>query len=149
MAIKDFYVESRTINFPGGSFKVEGVSFDHLVKLFTEARDDMLGAMEMYDGLAESGEVNTMALAMAAIDKFPNLVATLIATAANEPGTEETVRAMPFPVQTEALVAIGELTFTEVEALKKFLGHLALMMEGAKKLTQTDSTSGTAPAIGG
>lgn len=149
MAIKDFYVESREIICGKTSFKVEGISFDHLVKLFTEARDDMLGAMDLYDGLAESGEVNTMQLAMAAIDKFPNLVAKLIAVAANEPGTEETVRAMPFPVQVDALVAIGELTFTEVEALKKFLGHLALMMEGAKKLTQTGSPSGTDPAIGG
>lgn len=134
MAIKDFHVDSRTISFGTGSFEVQGISFDNLVKLFTEARDEMLGAMDLYDGLAESGEVNTPALIIAALDKFPGLVAKLIALAANEPGTEDTIRKMPFPVQTEALVAVAELTFTEADALKKFLGHLALMVDGMKNL---------------
>lgn len=134
MAIKDFHVESRTISFRAGSFEVQGISFNNLVQLFTEARDDMLGAMDLYDGLAESGEVNTPALIIAALEKFPGLVAKIIALAANEPGSEAKVLMMPFPVQTEALVAIAELTFTEADALKKFLGHLALMVDGMKNL---------------
>lgn len=149
MAIKDFYVESREIICGSTSFKVEGLSFDHLVRLFTEARDEMLGALDLYDGLAESGEVNTMALAMAAIEKFPDLVAKLIALAAGEPGTEALVRKMAFPVQMDALVAVAELTFTETDSLKKFLAHLSLLMESAKKLTKTELQPSIGPASGG
>lgn len=135
MAIKDFYVETREVPFgKGGSFTVEGISFDHLAKLFTEAKDEMLQAMDLYDGMAESGEVKTEALIMAMLHQVPDLVARVICLAANEPGAEAQVRKMPFPVQTDALMAIADLTFVEPDALKKFLGHLTVLLNGATSL---------------
>lgn len=141
MAIKDFYVQTREVSFgQGGSFTVEGISFDHLARLFTEAKDDMLQAMDLYDGLAESGEVKTEALIMAMLQQVPDLVARIICLAANEPGAEANVRKMPFPVQTEALMAIADLTFVEADALKKFLGHLTVLLNGVTSLKAPPSS---------
>lgn len=146
MAIKDFYAESRTISFGSGSFAVQGISFDHLAKLFTEARDEMLEAMDLYDGMAGSGEVKTEALIMALLQQVPQLVARVICIAADEAGAEDNVRKMPFPVQTEAMMAVADLTFVEADALKKFLGHLTVLMNGVTSLKGSETS---AAAIGG
>lgn len=146
MAIKDFFVETREISFGTGSFTVQGISFDHLAKLFTEARDEMLQAMDLYDGMAESGNVNTEALILALLQQLPNLVARVICVSADEPGAEESVRKMPFTVQTDALMAISELTFVEADALKKFLGHLTVLMNG---MTSLQASLPNARASGG
>jgi hypothetical protein len=146
MAIKDFYVQGRNISFGTGDFTVTGISFDHLVKLFTESRDEMEEAMGMYEGLAMSGEVQTETLIAALLEKLPDLVAKIICIAAGEPGAEAQVRAMPFAVQMDALMAVSELTFVEADSLKKFLGHLTGLVKGLTSLTPP---AATVAAIGG
>lgn len=135
MALRNYTIPTKTIPLPGGeSFTVTGISFNSLADLFTRAKDEMLEAMELYDGMANSGEITNEALGLALIQQLPHLAAKVIATAANEPDAETQAAALPLPTQVEALVSIAELTFTEPDALKKFVGHVQKMIAATKTL---------------
>ncbi len=137
MALKDFYCESREVKFPGGSVNLQGVSFDVLARLVTEAREDVANAIDAYGDAEANGQTGIETVAMLLLERTPGLAAKLICLAAGEPDAEESVRKMPFPVQTEMLAAVADLTFTEPEALKKFVAHLTRAMSGMGRVKAT------------
>lgn len=134
MALRDYTQPSRTLTIPGGDFTVKGLSFNVLAGLFTDAKDEMMEAMGMYDGMASSGEVTNEALGLALVKQFPKLVAKVIAYAADEPESEEQAAKLPLPIQLDALVTISDLTFSEPDALKKFIGQVMSLIQKAKTL---------------
>lgn len=136
MALRDYTQPTKTVEFPGGSFVVKGLSFNTLAALFTDAKDEMMEAMGLYDGMASSGEVTNEALGLALIQQFPKVVAKLIAYGAGEPDAEEQAGKLPVPVQMDALMALSDLTFAEPDALKKFVGQVTSLIQKAKTLAE-------------
>ena len=152
MALKDFHREHREVNFPGGSVKLHGVSFDTLAQLVSEARDDVATAIDAYGEASEAGQTGVEAIALLLLERTPGRAAKLIALAAEEPDAEAHVRKMPFPVQTDMLAAVADLTFTEADALKKFLAHLTRATSGmgqAQTIPQIGPAGGGSTASGG
>lgn len=149
MALKDFHQETRKIAFSGGDAYIHGLSFDDLSRLVTEARDDLATAIDLYGAASDGGDTSTEALALMAVQHVPGLVAKVICLAADEPGaeTEALVRKMPFPVLVEALMIVGDMTFAEADALKKFLSHVSRLFTGMRTTMATIPQIG--PATGG
>lgn len=69
-------------------------------------------------------EIDFMQEIMALVRKVPMLEARVIAEAAREPDHIDTVRYLPLPVRTEALLEIFRLTFVDIETAGKMLGML-------------------------
>jgi hypothetical protein len=82
------------------------------------------------------------------LSTFPELVAEVIALAALEKGDDIEVlkgvaRELPLTTQIEALTAIGELTFTSVEALKKTLEMVTGLANKTASQIESLSKTGT------
>jgi len=67
-------------------------------------------------------------LASVLAQTVPDLAAAVIALASDEPDAVDVVRSLPLPVQLDALIAVGKLTFTDEGAVPKFLAGLGGML---------------------
>jgi hypothetical protein len=76
-------------------------------------------------------------IALAVISQAPGFAANLIALAAGEPGEAKSAMRIPAPKQVEIIVAIGDLTFTEVGGIKKGVETIASLLSAMQvtKLT--------------
>lgn len=141
MALSDYQAERREFNLKGGSFHVEGVSLDLLAKLIKTHLNDLeelfnltAGVIGEKETVEESDLVN---VAMVLADEAPGFVASLISLASGEDSDKAraAVRKLPFPVQVEAVVAIGQLTFEETGGIKKSLEALGRLLNGLSNTT--------------
>lgn len=142
MALSDYQAERREFNLKGGSFHVEGVSLEVLAKLIKTNLGDLeelfnltartLGGKE--DDITEGDLMN---IAMVLAEEAPGFVASLISLASGEDSDKAraAVRKLPFPVQVEAVVAIGQLTFEETGGIKKSLEALGRLLNGLSNTT--------------
>ena len=135
MGLRDFKIPSRTVEFTGGSFVVEGLSFAELSPLIRDhggafailfAKGKELADNFSGDGLL-SGE-DLMNIGLLALEQTPELVATAIAMAIKNEDMplEDRVkltRRLPAPVQVMAMEAVFTLTL----ATEGGLGNLAEM----------------------
>ncbi len=133
MALLDYKAPRATIALPGGSsFDVRGFTFNDLSLLVAEHRQEFMAAGEI---IAKNAD-NMGSLAAVLCETTPALVASAIALAADEPDAAATVRTLPMPVQLDALLEIGRLTFTDEASVPKFLAGLtALVRAGTTALT--------------
>lgn len=135
MSLKDLKVIKSEVQVPGGgSFAVRGLSFTDLQQLFMKYADDM---NQFFDLIAagKDSPINVEDAGMAAatlLNRAPALAADIICLAADEPDAFETVLAMPFPVQTEALTTIGKATFGTEGGVKKFLQTASVLLAGMR-----------------
>lgn len=97
-----------------------------------------------------TGETTAESVASVGLDmlaELPDLVAHIIARAADEPENWELVRGMPVGLQMDLLDAIGELTFASETARKKVL---EAVLRFVTKPSQSDllqqSTTGSGPS---
>lgn len=99
----------------------------------------------------QTGEFDTsdiQSVALELLKDAPVVMGEMIAAAAGGNPSDETewsadvaiARALPFPVQVDALTKIGELTFTSEMPPGKFLSLIAGMITRAVGLPQTKST---------
>ena len=122
----------------GESFLVKGLSVSDLNVLVQQYYPDLVVIAEQFTAIGvnvwESGNVN--AFLLDAIRLAPHIVGTVIAIGNQEDEptdfahVERMARLLPFPVQTEALQAIMELTFREVGGPKKFVATLSKLIAG-------------------
>jgi hypothetical protein len=131
MALSDYQPERREISVNGKPlFFVEGFSFESLEKLARTHMPDLESIFDLV--LVGDTPVTTLnasigAMAIALVQKAPGLTANIIALSTGEPVTEDlinTARKLPFPVQIDALVKIGEITFEENGGVKKSMDSL-------------------------
>lgn len=134
MALVDYKPESREIKFKGGSFAVEGLSLSKIAILISRNLDDMEKLFGLTEGVlagktqfteADLGEVAKI-LAV----EMPVFVAQIIAHASGDDSPEAVKAAirLPAPLQIEALIAIGDLTFSEVGGVKKFFDSITTLL---------------------
>lgn len=122
------------------SMEVQGLSLEHLAVLLREHMPDLDAVFDLFDGVENMPQGAGQQLAMTLISQAPGLVANVIALAANQPEHAEKAAMLPAPVQIDALMKIGELTFTEVGGVKKFLEHIAALLKTVNPQTKAKVT---------
>lgn len=116
--------ERREFNLKGGSFAVQGISLESLAILIRTHFKDLEALFGLFEKIDTIDESQLESLALSVIQDAPGFVANVIALAAGEPDQAPVVQGLPFPVQVEALLAVGDLTFNESGGVKKFLPAL-------------------------
>lgn len=140
--LSDIQFETKEIKYRRQSFAVRGLGLDGVSKLLAQ------GSRAQIDGLIQdiakanegtkAGDTAAFEVALAGLaTKVPELVATLIAFCADEPESADVVAKLPLPVQTEALLAIFELTFDGEESLKNFVSGLKTLIQSMVKAVST------------
>lgn len=151
MALADLVTETRTITVGENEFKVHGLSFASLSHLVTGGfREEIAGLIEILKPLLEGKEnVDITEIIHELFPRAPTLSARLIAVAADAPDLWDRVYNLPIPVQLEALLAVGDLTFTGGHSLKNFVGDLTRLMTRATQTLAEVSKSKQVASIGG
>lgn len=151
MALSDFVPECRQVVVDGKVlFSVEAINLETLAVLVQTHFPDLEHVFAIVmDGetpgenlMSQLQRVST-GLAM----KAPSLLANIIAVCSTEPFSEQLVhnaRRLPFPVQVEAMMQIGSLTFDEVGGVKKAIESLIMLMA---RLRTTQPAPTVEPAI--
>ena len=137
MALSDFVLPRAELALPGGSsFSLRGLCFADITRLLTTAESDVEQAIELFQAGDTEDPAHQQAIISMILSKLPTLAAKVIACAADEPDAWKQASILPLPVQTEALTVVADLTFTEPDSLKKFVGHVTALvqrMAAAKK----------------
>ncbi len=135
MALAEFVPESRPVLVNGKAlFNVEGLSLDTLailVRTHLPDFDAVFGIITAGEHASESFVLHLQRISQAMMLQCPGLVANIIAVASGEELTEElitTARRLPFPIQVDALMQIGSLTFEEAGGVKKAAESLMFLL---------------------
>ncbi len=126
MSLKNYRTPKQSIALPDGTeFPVRGLTFHDLGTLLEDHRDEFLAAGQV---IAKRDAESMGSLASVLAQTVPDLAAAVIALASDEPDAVDVVRSLPLPVQLDALIAVGKLTFTDEGAVPKFLAGLGGML---------------------
>ena len=152
-----FSVPTRTVTVPipgktqeeWPSFDVRGISLPDLSYLMQKHGATLAtlyskyakGDINIDDGMADDAVA-------ALVGELPDMFADVIARVSDGALDQSTAGNLPLPVQVDAVMSIGELTFAGEGALEKFLTAAAKMLDGlatvmAKANTPLPSGSGT------
>jgi hypothetical protein len=149
MAInKDFFAPRETIMFNGHTVcDVRGITPDDLARIMMEnaadvehvfeilERDDTLKGISKDDPESVSGALKTHGKALfgTLVTKVPELVAKIIAVAADDAASWEHVKKnFVLPLQLETLTTVAKLTFVDSNGFRAFVGNvLALLGQGS------------------
>ncbi|AOR76570.1 phage pre-tape measure protein [Novosphingobium resinovorum] len=155
MGLRNLSFAPATVEVPGGeSFTVRGLSPDKVITLYNRHTGQLSALWDSRENITEVQD-----LIVSLLSDAPDIMAELIAIASGskvtddfvEPDTEvnplgltdyerdvEAARSLPLPVQMEALLKIGELTFSSSMPPGKFL---AVVIKLAGKATAAFSQS--------
>lgn len=134
MALADYQPERRDVLLRGKPlFSVQGLSLEGLALLVRTHLPDFEGIFDllgMGENLQQSVDLSMDRVALRLVTSAPGLTANIIAVASGEDldVAIEHARKLPFPLQLEALIQIGELTFEEVGGIKKCGETLAILL---------------------
>lgn len=127
--LSDVVIETATIKAGNQEFEVSGLSFAMVARLFNGGdRDELQKAVEELEGIFHASQAgdgtDVRGRVGAVLAQLPTLAAKVIAVAADEPSLWERVMKFPVPLQLDALMEIGRLTFTGEDAVKNFVSGL-------------------------
>jgi len=134
MSLANAVIAARTIKFEGGEFLVHGLTMAMLTQVITDGhKEDMDKALDtLKDAAGEDLEKATKSDLVGALavilQQLPTMVAKVIAASAGEYSQHLKVASLPAPVQLEALVEIGNMTFDGEASVKKFISLLIDLM---------------------
>lgn len=128
-------------------FAVSGVTANQVFTLYRRHSADLSTIFDRLSGRNESEPSEVLNSIEGIITQFPNLVAEVIALASGDSPEQETefsesvkiAQSLPVSVQTDALLKIGELTFSPDMPPKKFFALLVGMIQQIK-FTTTSAT---------
>lgn len=140
--LADIQIASKKIVFRGGEFAVRGITFSTVARLVSAGqRSDMEIAVSQLAELKDAQSEQLIGALSSIVAQLPTLTAMVIAEAANEPDEWEKVKQLPMPVQLEAILEIGKLTFDGADSVKTFVrGVLELMQAANSMLSQSKAT---------
>jgi hypothetical protein len=131
--LKDYVAVKRKVAFKGGEFEVRGVSIPDVAGLVVNHRDavDRIAFfLRNKEDLNLDDVTATIEVLVDVIKESPFLAAELICSCADEPDAYVIAYQLPLTVQIEALRVIGELTFSDAEALKKLTADVRRLLAG-------------------
>jgi len=153
MALSDFVPECRQVKVDGKDlFSVHAINLETLAVLVQTHFPDLEHVFAiLMDGEVEGetlpAQLQRISQGMAM--RAPSLLANIIAVCSNEPMSEALVnnaRRLPFPVQVEAMMQIGTLTFEEAGGVKKAIESLIVLM-ATLRMKKARATAAVAPEI--
>ncbi len=128
MALSDYKPERRAFVLTGGEFSVTGLTPAHLATLVRTHLSDLEALFDLIRSGVDISAGNGLQLASDLLTQAPGFCANIIALASGEPDSGPVVETLPFPIQVDALVAIGDLTFREVGGVKKFMEKVTILL---------------------
>lgn len=135
MALSDYTPECRQVMHHGKPlFTVEGLSLETLAVLVKTHLPDLESVFDIvlkgeHEEETYQDQLSRIATGLAL--SAPGLVSNIIAVSSGEELTEDLVRVagrLPFPVQVQAMIDIGSLTFDEAGGIKKSIESLMILL---------------------
>lgn len=141
MSLSDYQPERVEIKLKKGAFEVKALSLSDLASLIKTHIADLDSVFDIFAGQGKEGELTpdiAKNVATTLATDLPDLAAALIGHASVEEGEDlgkaiAGAKRLPAPLQMEALVTIGRLTFEEAGGVKKSLGVLTDLLGSLKK----------------
>lgn len=134
MSLRNITIPKREVLVGSDKFTVSGVSADQVFGLYSRHREDLAVLFDNLAGRVEGPSILTSVEGI--ITQFPLVIAEGIALASGgRPDSEhweeevEVARSLPLPVQVDALMKIGELTFSPEMPPKKFFALLVGLIQ--------------------
>lgn len=143
MALADYDLPKRAVPLPGGnSFAVRGFSLEDITLLIDEQGE---AVQKFFDEYSKDGQFRSDASPIAAImdvlKQAPDLAASIIARAADEPGTEPKIKKLPIGVQLDAIQKVADLTFEASGGPGNFVETVVSLMRGLGSAASSKSAS--------
>lgn len=140
MGLKDYVVPTTTITLaPGNTMPVRGLSFADLSALMNVHGPALILIYGRVYAEITEGTLNAKSvgqLVQTSFAEVPELVADIIAMAADEPDLAATARKLPPGLILEAMMAIIGHTFVSEAELKKLVETVTTMLEKAGGLAE-------------
>jgi hypothetical protein len=130
--LKDCVITRRKISFEGGEFEIRGVSLPDISAAIMEHREAVDRVADILRQTNADDFNTTIEILIDVIRESPYLAAFLICSCADEPDAYSAAFHLPLTVQVEALRVIGELTFSDAEALKKLIADVRGLLAGMR-----------------
>ncbi|ERP95694.1 hypothetical protein Q669_29435 [Labrenzia sp. C1B10] len=132
MSLKDYLVRKEEIPLGGGnSMQVRGLSAIDIGLIVARHRDAITQLVGQAADVTQGGKIGNMdVLIDVAMTQFPELVAEVICTAADEPEAHAEAMKLTLPIQLEAVYMIGNLTFEAEGGPKKTVETLIKVLNG-------------------
>lgn len=144
MTLRSITIPKAVVSVGGELFTVSGITANQVFNLYRRHKADL---SQLFDNLAGRGDAepgDMLNSIEGVVAQFPELVAEVLAMAAGDkPDSDDWDEAvtvagsLPFPVQTDALLKIGELTFSPEMPAKKFFALLVGMIQQLNGSTKT------------
>lgn len=145
MPLAGYQPEYRVIQIgTTNSFQVRGLGLNDVAVLVREHFPDLESLFELFGNLEQMDAQKMQPLVLSVVSNAPGFAANVIALAAGE-GSAEDAERLPFPIQVQALLDIGELTFNDVGGIKKAMELIAALLkktEVSNKITKTTTRIG-------
>lgn len=142
MGLRDLSIPEEVVEIPGGSFAVRGLNVDDLSYLIRKHGPSMEkaynGFMEKSAGSFAPEDVKDFLVPL--VEYAPDLLAELIACAADDMEAAPIARRLPFPQQVDALEKIARLTFEAAGGAKKFGETIIRLLTGTTGLLESLKT---------
>lgn len=147
--LADIVIASEKIVYRGGDFTVRGITFDSVARLIADGqRGDLDKALDELLAVRKENSEQLVGVLAGIVTKLPDLTAKVIAEAAGEPEHWEKVKSLPTPVQLDAVLQIGKLTFDGEDSVKNFVRGVLQIVRSARTLSLSSLSPTTAETIG-
>jgi len=136
MPLSESKPKTRKVEFPGGSTEIRGISLSDVAMLI-DSHEGVINSIvqKIRVGFFENDAVDDEAMSQLMIDtalevirESPIFVANLIAICADEPDQIEVAMKLPLNTTIEAVIAIGEISFTDLASIKKFIASVKVLI---------------------
>ena len=115
---------------------VRGLSTQDLTTTIRTHKDSLTKAFNLAEGRLDNDQDITE-FGLELMEQFPELVAQLIALAADKPDKAGEVIRLPVPIQLRLVVAIYELTIQDTGGLEDFLDQVFAVLKRLKVTTHS------------
>jgi hypothetical protein len=133
MPLSEVRIPRRKIVFDGGDVEVRGITLQDvaiIVDSHQYAIDRIITMLRTRADLDFSNPEIIIDTVMEVIRESPLVASNIIAMCADEYEQQDMASKLPLPVQTEILQAIGDLTFVDAAAVKKFVADVVRLIRG-------------------
>lgn len=130
----DFLYDTLTVKWGKDGkreLSVRGLSTQDLTAVIKTHKDSINKAFQMAEGRVEDDQSLTE-FGMELMDQFPELVASLIAHAADIPDRAGEVVRLPAPIQLQLMEAVYQLTIEDAGGLQDFLQRVFALLRSVK-----------------
>lgn len=141
MSLADYQPERCEIKLKGGSFHVEGLSFESFAILVRTHLPDLEAVIELFQKGENVSSEDIGSVVFAVVSQMPGLAANVIALASGEQDATKNAARLPAPVQIDVLMKIVDLTFNEVGGVKKSWGAIASLLTMTKETNLTKAVT--------